>query len=1082
MLKKIKRPLLAIALFIAVAVSAYLYFRPALNQGNFPQPLYSAVAADTTGTPTPLAQQQSAEELQVRTVIQQALADRSKMVLAYLMYDVQVEDLRITKDESYATAWLVMRQVDSGEPLPNEPGIAFVLRERGGWRAVLPGDSDWLQALEEAPEEVLSAQAQAEWLLKAAELTAVDLPSAPLRGYLLPWAAGKVVSLSQSVSHDRYTPSGSAHFAFDFYISKTMWEIHAAKAGTVWLWKDDVPNDDNSGAGNYIVLRDTTTTPVTYQLYLHLAQNSIPPSLKTRGTAVMQGQFIGIADNTGQSTGHHLHFQVHTEPNSYWGQSVDITFNDVSINGGRPRRIDAYINELPYCLPTDVCLQGQRSYVSGNIVQGDSIPPVGDIFNVSTGQVVASPDLLIAGWGQDLESGLKTIQMVAKYDGLWQEIGPLFAVSPVVYDWDLCAHQVPDGPVSVALRLADWQGNVAPLAGLKHFTKSYACPSPPPVCLPGPDQIALFSKPNYEGECAVFNAGDYPTTAVFPDNQAASLQVGANMWVTLFASSDYRDRSETFWKNDSNLVDNRVGVNSVSSLKVKNLSTLPSVPRLLSPSAGFTIPAFSSTSLFWEDASGAVEFQARLGGALEMSTDWQVEPYWHIGGLPQGNYTWQVQARNAAGVSNWSALRTLSVSAGVLADEPALLLPYFYDVEDASANWTSSGLWQRVSSETGAQSGQFYWRYGEGAGSEASYDRLHSGDLTSPPITLPNLSPGSIERPYLRFWSRYDTETQAKHWDQRWVQVSDAGGPFTNLLQLSDDPMNYWVQSQYIDLSAYAGKDIRIRFYFTSLDDIGNTYHGWYIDDVQIGLASLPACSSPGPQTGGAAGAVDLAYGDQISGEICPPGDVDYYRFSGLAGDRIVVDIDAQSLGSDLDAVLHLLDGDGASPLASHDDEVVGVLFDPHLGYRLPRDGDYYLKLLAWDHPGAGGSRYSYDLSLFTDSTPPTAEIRRPLSGANLPLQVTVLALAADEGSGISHVEFYWHSEDWLNSDWVNLGSDWSGEDGWSLSFTVPGEQTGAAIYIRVYDWAGNWTGAGAWNLTLTQDPHLPVYLPYISR
>jgi murein DD-endopeptidase MepM/ murein hydrolase activator NlpD len=1081
MLKNIKRPLIVITVILGLAALAYFYFRPALMDGNYPRPLYSAVAADSTQTPAPFAQELSIEEEDVRKAINQAIADRSEMVLAYLLYDIQVEDVRIAEDESYASAWLVMRQHDTGDPLPSEPGIAFTLLERGRWRAVLPGDLDWLETLENAPDEILSQDAKAEWLLKSAELT-VDLPSAPLGGYLLPWAAGKVVSLSQSVSHDRYTPSGTAHYAFDFYISRTMWEIHAAKAGTVWMWKDDVPNDDNGGAGNYIVLQDTTTTPVTYQLYLHLAQNSIPTGLKIRGAPVMQGQFIGIADNTGQSTGHHLHFHVHTVPTSYWGQSVDITFNDVPINGGRPRRIDSYINELPYCQPSDVCLQGQQSYVSGNIVQGDSVPPLGDIINITTGQVVTTSDLLIAGWGQDVGSGLKSIQMIAKYDGGWREVSPVFAVSPVVYEWDMCAGEVPDGPVSVALHLIDWHGNQTQLAGLKHFTKSFACPPPPPACIPGPDQVALFSQPNFEGECAVFNAGDYENTGAFPDNQAASLQVGANMWVTLFAGSSYRDRSETFLTGDSNLVDNRVGLNSASSLQVKNRSTLPSIPLLVWPTAGSTIPASTSTTLFWEDPGGAAEFQIRLSGALALTSEWQVEPYWHLGGLPQGSYTWQVRARNIAGESGWSGLRTLSVSAGGLLDEPGVSLPYDYDVENASANWTSSGLWQRVNSEVGAHSGQFFWRYGEDVNDLPSYNRIRSGDLTSPPISIPALGTGSIERPYLRFWSRYDTETQGRHWDQRWVQVSAQGEPFQDLLQLTDDPMNYWVQSPFIDLSAFAGQDIRIRFYFTSLDEIGNNYQGWFIDDVHISLASLPACTSLGQQSGGAAGAAALAYGDQISGEICPPGDVDHYRFSGQAGDRIVVDIDAHSIGSDLDAILYLLDSDGASPLAFHDDEVIGMLFDPHLGYRLPWDGDFYLKLLAWDHPGAGGSRHMYDLSLFTDAISPEAEIGYPISGASVPVQLTVQAIAADEGSGISHVEFYWHSADWLNSDWVNIGSDWSGEDGWRIPFTASEEQVGAAFYIRVYDWAGNWTGAGAWDLNISQTPGMPVFLPLIPR
>jgi murein DD-endopeptidase MepM/ murein hydrolase activator NlpD len=1081
MLKTFKRPLIITFIIAALFAWAYFYSRPARLGADQPSPLYSAVAADVSSTPTPAAQPHSPEILAVRSAIQQAISERSELVLAYLLYDVQAEEVRISADEQVASAWLVMHEVESGEPLPTEPTIVFAVQEEGHWRAVLPGDEEWLQLLEEAPETVLSADAQEEWLLKSAEVS-VELPSAPLGGYLLPWAAGKVVSLSQSVSHDRYTPSGSAHYAFDFYISKTMWEIHASKAGTVWLWKDDVPTDDNSGAGNYIVLQDTTTTPVTYQLYLHLAQNSIPQALKMRGVPVMQGQFIGIADNTGQSTGHHLHFQVHTEPASYWGQSVDIMFNDVTINGGRPRRIDAYINEIPYCWPSDVCLQGQQSYLSGNIVQGDSNPPVGDIINLTTGEVLTEPNLLLAGWGQDLESGLKTIQMIAKYDSLWREIGPQFAVSPVVYDWDLCADQVPDGPVSVALRLTDWHGNQAQLAGLKHFIKAYACPPPPPACVPDPDQVALFSEPNFAGECTLFNPGDYATSGAFPDNQAASLQVGSNVWVTLFAAADYRDRSETFLADDSNLSDNRIGLNSASSLRVKTRSTLPYTPLLLWPAAGFSIPANSSATLFWEDSGGSVEFQARLGGTLEMSTEWQAEPAWHLGGLPQGSYTWQVRARNAAGEGGWSALRTLSVVEGESLDETPFPLPYSYDVEEASTGWSSSGLWQRIEAEAGAHSGQFTWRFGEGEGDQASYDQIRAGGLTSPLLSIPALAPGSIERPYLRFWSRSDTETQGRHWDQRWVQVSEQGRPFENLYQFSDDPLNYWVQSPYLDLSAFAGKDIRIRFYFAALDGIGNAYQGWFIDDIQVSLASLTACTSPGPQTGGPEGAMDLAYADQISGEICPPGDVDYYRFSGLGGDRIVVDIDAHAAGSDLDAVLHLLDADGTSPLAFHDDELLGVLFDPHLGYRLPRDGDYYLKLLAWDHPGAGGNGYGYDLSLFTDETPPAAAFSLPESGASLPLQVTVQADASDDGSGISHVEFFWHSGDWLNADWVNLGSDWSSEDGWSMTFTATAEQEGAAFYIRAYDWAGNWASAGSWDLALSSMPGRPFYLPLISR
>jgi hypothetical protein len=121
----------------------------------------------------------------------------------------------------------------------------------------------------------------------------------------------------------------------------------------------------------------------------------------------------------------------------------------------------------------------------------------------------------------------------------------------------------------------------------------------------------------------------------------------------------------------------------------------------------------------------------------------------------------------------------------------------------------------------------------------------------------------------------------------------------------------------------------------------------------------------------------------------------------------------------------------------------------------------------AWDHPSAGGPDYGYTLRLFEEKGDPTAQIF-PASGSKLfgetiPLQVT----AADEASGVNHVEFLWHSGDWETGPWITLGEDWDGQDGWSVPFDLSKiqPQGGLAVYARVYDWAGNWVGAGAWDL-----------------
>jgi len=83
------------------------------------------------------------------------------------------------------------------------------------------------------------------------------------------------------------------------------------------------------------------------------------------------------------------------------------------------------------------------------------------------------------------------------------------------------------------------------------------------------------------------------------------------------------------------------------------------------------------------------------------------------------------------------------------------------------------------------------------------------------------------------FWYNYQTETTGTTWDQRIVQINVNNGGWTNVAQLSGDPMNTW-QPYYIDLTPYMGDSIRLRFSFNSVDEVENGYRGWYIDDVQM--------------------------------------------------------------------------------------------------------------------------------------------------------------------------------------------------------------------------------------------------------
>jgi hypothetical protein len=307
------------------------------------------------------------------------------------------------------------------------------------------------------------------------------------------------------------------------------------------------------------------------------------------------------------------------------------------------------------------------------------------------------------------------------------------------------------------------------------------------------------------------------------------------------------------------------------------------------------------------------------------------------------------------------------------------------------------------------------------------------------------------------------------------VQISSNGGAWTNLMQLQDDPLSFWLSSPAISLQAYAGQSVRVRFYFAALDPHLNAFSGWFIDDVNITSVAPPACGDTDNQ---ATQAGVLAIGGQANGVICPGGDVDYYKFTGNSGDKIGAWTEAQSIASPLDTRLALLDSDGRSLLVSNDDMLQYQRTDSWVTYVLPRSGDYYLRVQAWDHPSGGDLNYNYRLRLVRDSRAPAAMFITPSTNSPLTLEQPALTvLASDAESGISHVQFFSHPSDWLSGDWKSIGEDWNGADGWSYTPTAEQmrEITLGAVYARVYDWGGNFYDVAVWNV-------IPpgIFLPFI--
>ncbi len=393
-------------------------------------------------------------------------------------------------------------------------------------------------------------------------------------------------------------------------------------------------------------------------------------------------------------------------------------------------------------------------------------------------------------------------------------------------------------------------------------------------------------------------------------------------------------------------------------------------------------------------------------------------------------------------------------------------MPYFEGFESGSVGWSSTGLWRRAGSPDPTKNSPWAWGYNNGTNYADA--RAAGGSLTSPLINVPGT--GAVLK--FRYYSL--TEDSFAYWDQRRVQISANGGPFQDVLQLWDDPIGEWQSSPLISLAPYAGKTIRVRFYFHSIDPYNNGFTGWWIDDVSIAANSAsPACTELTPNDTPAL-ATSIEFNQAVSGFICPAGDLDYYKFTASAGTTVTVDIAARLDWLGPGSLPDLLDGDGKSILAENDDIQYGVLQDPHIGYTIRRTGTYYLKVKAYNHLGVGGVEYPYQLNLKNRGKTALAlavvsPVSRWVKAGIINWEVSTAGF-----NGITRVDFYWHSPEWRGGTWDLLSSDTNESDGWKANVD-PSLRVieGSALLARAYDPAGQVATALVWNLRV--DSALPT-------
>jgi len=259
--------------------------------------------------------------------------------------DWVLDDIEFSENKQEAMLWMAEIDEESGENLATEPHVLLALynNETEIWELHTVDEDEFYGLL------MNSSFSESELTMRFEQDDSKVVPKGLVYGgYKLPWRSGQQKSLTWSVGHNSCA-SGYCTYAFDF-ADGTKFELLAAKGGYVYHWKDSCANG-NSACTNSITLEDRSTSPWTYQIYLHIAQNSIPKAIKTRGAYVWQGMKIANVDDTGYSSGHHVHFMV-IQKNTLnacktycWGKAVDITFTDVTINrdaatqGGRPRMV-----------------------------------------------------------------------------------------------------------------------------------------------------------------------------------------------------------------------------------------------------------------------------------------------------------------------------------------------------------------------------------------------------------------------------------------------------------------------------------------------------------------------------------------------------------------------------------------------------------------------------------------------------------------------------------------------------------------------------------------------------------------------
>jgi len=187
-----------------------------------------------------------------------------------------------------------------------------------------------------------------------------------------------------------------------------------------------------------------------------------------------------------------------------------------------------------------------------------------------------------------------------------------------------------------------------------------------------------------------------------------------------------------------------------------------------------------------------------------------------------------------------------------------------------------------------------------------------------------------------------------------------------------------------------------------------------------------------------------------INGRIAHPGDRDEFRFTGAAGQAIVAEVHARRLGSPLDSLLELFDGQGQRIAWCDDfvDEGAGLTThhaDAKILVTLPKDDTYVLRLS--DTQAAGSNAHAYRLRV---SEPrPSFDLRVVPScinagpGTTVPITVHVLRRDGFDGDIDLYVD---NAQGFV----LRGGRVPAGQDKLRVTLTMPIQAAREPIPIRI--------------------------------